>query len=162
MDLDTVYFDGTDDGAQDAATGSTNKDKDIHTSEATDHIGASSSYSSNSKWYIERMKFAYEKLMEHEFKWLEEEKEEYEKTKVLPENSLHSNIAEFREQDAKEMLAINEALNKFNLRADEAAENLNDIGSKDPIVTTDNKRSMDDAQATHTEDQSSVKKSRTE
>jgi hypothetical protein len=60
------------------------------------------------------------------------------------------------------MLAINEALNKFNLRADEAAENLNDIGSKDPIVTTDNKRSMDDAQATHTEDQSSVKKSRTE
>jgi hypothetical protein len=49
----------------------------------------------------------------------------------IPENSLHANIAEFREQDAKEMLAINEALNKFNLN-----ENPNDIGS------SDNKRSI--------------------
>jgi hypothetical protein len=63
------------------------------------------------------------------------EKEEYEKTKVLPENSLHSNIAEFREQDAKEMLAINEALNKFNLN-----ENPNDIGSNP--TGTENKRSI--------------------
>lgn len=77
------------------------------------------------------MKFMYEQLAEHESKWLEDEKEEYEKTKVLPENSLHSIIAESREQDAKEMLAINEALNKFSLD-----ENPNDIGS------SDNKRSI--------------------
>jgi len=77
------------------------------------------------------MKHVYEQMMEHESKWLEEEKKEYERTKVLPENSLHSIIAESREQDAKEMLAINEALNKFNLD-----ENPNDIGS------SDNKRSI--------------------
>lgn len=77
------------------------------------------------------MKHVYEQMMEHESKWLEEEKKEYERTKVLPENSLHSIIAESREQDTKEMLAINEALNKFNLD-----ENPNDIGS------SDNKRSI--------------------
>lgn len=81
------------------------------------------------------MKFAYEQMMEHEFKWLEEEKQEYERTKVLPENSLHSTIAESREQDAKEMMAINEALNKFNLN-----ENPNDIGG---ASSSDNKRSID-------------------
>ena len=83
------------------------------------------------------MKFAYEQMMEHEFKWLEEEKQEYERTKVLPEDSLHSIIAESREQDAKEMMAINEALNKFNLND---ATQSNDIGSS---AATDNKRSID-------------------
>nr|QVV23921.1 hypothetical protein [Trichoderma cornu-damae] len=77
------------------------------------------------------MKHVYEQMMEHESKWLEEEKEEYERTKVLPENSLHSIIAESRERDAKEIIAINEALNKFHLN-----ENPNDIGS------SDNKRSI--------------------
>ena len=86
------------------------------------------------------MKFAYEQMMEHEFKWLEEEKQEYVRsgTKVLPEDSLHSIIAESREQDAKEMMAINEALNKFNL-------NENDIGgaSSSDATAQANKRSID-------------------
>jgi hypothetical protein len=141
---DMVYFDGVDpedttntivDATNAQATEYTN-----HMDKATENKDASSSSNvSNSKWYVERMKFAYEKLMEHEFKWLEEEKEEYEKTKVLPENSLHANIAEFREQDAKEMIAINEALNKFNLN-----ENPDDIGS------SDNKRSIVEEDQTST------------
>lgn len=87
------------------------------------------------------MKFAYEQMMEHEFKWLEEEKQEYEKTKVLPEDSLHSIIAESREQDAKEMMAINEALNKFNLNEAQAL----DIGgaSSSDATAQANKRSID-------------------
>lgn len=92
------------------------------------------------------MKFAYEQMMEHEFKWLEEEKQEYERTKVLPENSLHSTIAESREQDAKEMMAINEALNKFNLN-----ENPNDIGS------SDNKRSLVEEDSSSTTSEESKK-----
>ena len=125
---DTVHFDGSDtEDLVSKESASSESNKDIVQDKATN----ASDYSSNSKWYVETIKFAYEKMMEHEFNWLEEEKEEYERTKVLPENSLHSHIAEFREQDAKEMTAINEALNKFNLN-----ENPNDIGS------SDNKRSI--------------------
>ena len=115
------------------------KNKDISSSHTSD-------YSNSSKWYVERMKFAYEQMMEHEFKWLEEEKQEYERTKVLPENSLHSTIAESREQDAKEMMAINEALNKFNLN-----ENPNDIGS------SDNKRSIVEEDSSSTTSEESKK-----
>lgn len=126
---DTVSFDGSDDETKNNDSKSDDKNskpenKDISSSRTTD-------YSNSSKWYVEKMKFMYEQLAEHESKWLEDEKEEYERTKVLPENSLHSIIAESREQDAKEMLAINEALNKFSLN-----ENPNDIGS------SDNKRSI--------------------
>jgi len=129
---DTVSFDGSDDDTEtknndsksDKDKNSETENKDISSSRTTD-------YSNSSKWYVEKMKFMYEQLAEHESKWLEDEKEEYERTKVLPENSLHSIIAESREQDAKEMLAINEALNKFSLD-----ENPNDIGS------SDNKRSI--------------------
>jgi NADH-ubiquinone oxidoreductase chain 5 len=130
---DTVSFDGSDDDTE-----TKNKDSECdnikeQNSEPQKDIGSSrtSDYSNSSKWYVERMKHVYEQMMEHESKWLEEEKKEYERTKVLPENSLHSIIAESREQDAKEMMAINEALNKFNLD-----ENSNDISS------SDNKRSI--------------------
>ena len=141
---DMVYFDGVDpEDTTNTIVDATNTQttEDINPiNKATENKDASSSSNvSNSKWYVERMKFAYEKLMEHEFKWLEEEKEEYEKTKFLPENSLHANIAEFREQDAKEMIAINEALNKFNLN-----ENPDDIGS------SDNKRSIVEEDQTST------------
>lgn len=109
---DTVSFDGTDDETETKGNNSgshdKNKDKDVSTSHTPD-------YSNSGKWYVGRMKNIYEQMMEHEFKWLEDEKEEYEKTKVLPENSLHSTIAESREQDAKEINALSEAFNKFNL-----------------------------------------------
>lgn len=131
INIDTVAFDGTD-PVEGASSPVDKEAKEPVTEPQTVHA---SDYSNNSKWYVERMKMAHDLLMEHEFKWLELEKEEYEKTKVLPENSLHSNIAEFREQDAKEMLAINEALNKFNLN-----ENPNDIGSNP--TGTENKRSI--------------------
>lgn len=136
MDIDTVYLDGSDD---ESVVPKDKTDKEPASVSQSD-ANKVTDYSNNSKWYVERMKFAYEQLMEHESKWLEFEKEEYlasdEATKTkdslhIPENSLHANIAEFREQDAKEMLAINEALNKFNLD-----ENPNDIGS------SDNKRSI--------------------
>jgi len=124
---ETVSFDGTDDDTETKENNSEsedkNKDKDVSTSDTPD-------YSNSGKWYVERMKNIYEQMMEHEFKWLEDEKEEYEKTKVLPENSLHSTIAESREHDVKEMNALSEALNKFNIE-----ENPNDVGS------SDNKRS---------------------
>ena len=121
----TVSFDGTDDETETKGNNSEdkNKDKDVSISHTPD-------YSNSGKWFVGRMMDIYEQMMEHEFKWLEDEKEEYEKTKVLPENSLHSTIAESREQDAKEMNALNEALNKFNLEV-----NPKDIGS------SDNKRS---------------------
>lgn len=137
LSLDTVYFDGTD-GTSEASTSVPSSDP---------YPNKIPNYENSSKWYVERMKMAHDLLMEHESKWLESEKAEYENTKDMhmregrnpldteelspfPENSLHANIAEFREQDAKEMLAINEALNKFYLN-----ENPNDIGS------SDNKRS---------------------
>lgn len=139
--MDTVAFDGTDDEVNAQATvplvaeGSEAKQDYPNPHLEDKDKGQVTDYSNNSKWYVERMKMAHDLLMEHEFKWLELEKEEYEKTNVLPENSLHSNIAEFREQDAKEMLAINEALNKFNLN-----ENPNDISSNP--TGTENKRSI--------------------
>jgi hypothetical protein len=128
---DTVSFDGTDD------EGASSETKDSEPKDNPNPVTSGSSvekgkdYSNSSKWFVERMKHVYEQMTEHESKWLEDEKEEYERTKVLPENSLHSTIAESREQDAKEMLAINEALNKIYLN-----ENPNDIGS------SDNKRSI--------------------
>jgi hypothetical protein len=129
---DTVSFDGSDDDTETKNDDSkSDKDKNSETENKDISSSRTPDYSNSSKWYVEKMKFMYEQLAEHESKWLEDEKEEYERTKVLPENSLHSIIAESREQDAKEMLAINEALNKFSLD-----ENPNDIGS------SDNKRSI--------------------
>jgi hypothetical protein len=143
---DTVSFDGSDDEGVSSETKSKDSDsdnikhvdqqnsepKDDSTPEGSSQTNlGGTNYSNSSKWYVERMKHVYEQMMEHESKWLEDEKVEYERTKVLPDNSLHSTIAESREQDAKEMLAINEALNKFYLN-----ENPNDIGS------SDNKRSI--------------------
>jgi hypothetical protein len=129
---DTVSFDGSDDDTETKNDNSkSDKDKNSETENKDISSSRTPDYSNSSKWYVEKMKFMYEQLAEHESKWLEDEKEEYERTKVLPENSLHSIIAESREQDAKEMLAINEALNKFSLD-----ENPNDIGS------SDNKRSI--------------------
>jgi hypothetical protein len=128
---DTVSFDGSDDDTETKNDSKSDKDKNSETENKDISSSRTPDYSNSSKWYVEKMKFMYEQLAEHESKWLEDEKEEYERTKVLPENSLHSIIAESREQDAKEMLAINEALNKFSLD-----ENPNDIGS------SDNKRSI--------------------
>lgn len=173
--IDTVYFDGEDlDTAANTkevpAANQDTQNKDIQTSSEAnpdpDPKGkekVTTDYSNNSKWYVERMKFAYEQLMEHESKWLEFEKEEYltdNNTKdslYLPENSLHANIAEFREQDIKEMLAINEALAKFDLQdsssshtqAEQATDN------KRSADTTDSVQSVADTQATN-------KKSKTE
>lgn len=131
---DTVSFDGSDDDTEtknDDSKSDNIKDKNSETENKDISSSRTPDYSNSSKWYVEKMKFMYEQLAEHESKWLEDEKEEYERTKVLPENSLHSIIAESREQDAKEILAINEALNQFSLD-----ENPNDIGS------SDNKRSI--------------------
>jgi hypothetical protein len=156
---DTVSFDGSDDDTETKNNDSeceTIKDQNSEPQNKDISSSHTSDYSKSSKWYVERMKHAYEQMMEHEFKWLEEEKEEYEKTKVLPENSLHSIIAESREQDAKEMMAINEALNKFNLN-EKSPEGTNDIGSDEASQATDNKRSID-AQAT--EESTTNKKSR--
>ncbi len=160
---DTVSFDGSDDDTETKNNDSeceTIKDQNSEPQNKDISSSHTSDYSKSSKWYVERMKHAYEQMMEHEFKWLEEEKAEYEKTKVLPENSLHSIIAESREQDAKEMMAINEALNKFNLIAEgseKSPEGTNDIGSDEASQATDNKRSID-AQAT--EESTTNKKSR--
>jgi len=106
---DTVSFDGSDDDTETKNNDSeceTIKDQNSEPQNKDISSSHTSDYSKSSKWYVERMKHAYEQMMEHEFKWLEEEKEEYEKTKVLPENSLHSIIAESREQDAKEMMLL--------------------------------------------------------
>lgn len=148
---DTVSFDGSDDNTEtknNNLEGEPTKDQNLEQPKNKDvSTSHTSDYSNSSKWYVEKMKHIYEQMMEHEAKWLEEEKEEYKRTNVLPENSLHSIIAESREQDAKEMVAINKALNKFNLD-----ENPNDIGlpnnkrsivEEDPLFTAneENKKS---------------------
>ena len=48
------------------------KNKDINSTHTYD-------YSNSGKWYVERMKNIYEQMMEHEFKWLENEKKNMKK-----------------------------------------------------------------------------------
>jgi len=83
-------------------------------------------YENKSKWFTERMQNIYEMMMEHESKWLDDEKEQFEQDNVLPEENLHDRMPEFRETDAKELNALAEALNKHNLN-----ESPEDIGSSE-------------------------------
>ena len=74
VDIDTVFFDG-DDGTEGLVPEVTHPNEGVPLSsedksveDKATSVPSTNHYEKNSKWYVERMKFAYDQLMEHESK----------------------------------------------------------------------------------------------